>query len=60
MTDKKKSIMVVDDDVGVNYTVKNGIEGMDKDYEIITVTSGQECLKLLKENKIPETKELTT
>lgn len=49
-----KRVMVVDDDVGVIYTVKHGIEDMDKDYEIITVKSGRDCLKLLQENQIPD------
>lgn len=49
-----KKIMVVDDDVGVIFTVKRGIEGLDPNYEITTVSSGAECLKLLKENKIPD------
>ncbi len=49
-----KKVMIVDDDPGVIYTVKNGIEGLDKDYEITTVKSGQDCLNLLKDNKIPD------
>ncbi|MCK5636655.1 MAG: response regulator, partial [Thermoplasmatales archaeon] len=49
-----KKVMVVDDDVGVIYTIKRGIEDMDKDYEIITVKSGEDCLKLLKDKQIPD------
>jgi len=49
-----KKVMIVDDDPGVKFTVKRGIEGMDQEYEITTVSSGQECLELLKNNKIPD------
>jgi len=49
-----KKIMVVDDDIGVIYTVKHGIEGADPDYEIITVESGEKCLALLEDDQIPD------
>ena len=49
-----KKVMVVDDDSGVIYTVKHGIEGLDKNYEIISANSGKKCLELLQENKIPD------
>ena len=29
-----KKIMIVDDDPGVIFTVKHGLEGLDEDYEI--------------------------
>ena len=49
-----KKVMVVDDDPGVIFTVKRGMEGLDKDYEITTASSGMECLQLLKNNLIPD------
>ena len=49
-----KKVMVVDDDPGVVFTVKRGMEDIDKDYEITTATSGTECLKLLRNNQIPD------
>lgn len=49
-----KTIIVVDDDPGVRYTVKNGIEALDEDYQIITVESGMQCLELLEKNQIPD------
>ena len=45
--------MVVDDDVGMIYTIKRGLEGTDE-YEVTTVNSGVECINLLKHNKIPD------
>ena len=45
--------MVVDDDVGIIYTIKRGLEGTDG-YKVTTVTSGVECIELLKDNKIPD------
>lgn len=49
-----KKVMVVDDDPGVVFTVKHGMEGKYKDYEITTATSGKECFELLKNNQIPD------
>jgi len=50
----KKKIMIVDDDSSVLLIVKHGIESIDKDYEIITANSGNECLEFLKNNQIPD------
>ena len=49
-----KKVMVVDDDLGVIYTVKHGMESPDGDYEIITVDSGKKCFELLEKNQIPD------
>ena len=49
-----KKVMIVDDDIGVIYTVKHGIEGTDSDYEIITVESGEKCIALLEDDQIPD------
>ena len=48
------TIWVVDDDPGVTYTVKYGLEKLDSNYKIVTVNSGKECLKLLENNQIPD------
>ncbi len=44
-----KKIMIVDDEPGVLYTVKTGLEAIDDNLEVITVESGQECLDHLDE-----------
>lgn len=49
-----KKVMIVDDDSGVVFTVKRGMEGADNEYEITTATSGQECLQLLEDDQIPD------
>jgi len=49
-----KKVMIVDDDPGVIFTVKRGMEGDGKDYEITSASSGQECLQILENNKIPD------
>jgi len=49
-----KKIMLVDDDPGVIYTVKHGIEGLDSDYQITTVNSGRRCLELLEKEELPD------
>jgi len=36
--------MIVDDEPGVLYTVKTGLEAIDESIEVITMKSGQECL----------------
>ena len=49
-----KTILVVDDDHGVNHTVKYGLEGADTGYKVLTVDSGEKCLELLENNLIPD------
>ena len=49
-----KKIMVVDNEPGVIYTVKHGLENMDSDYEITPVDSGRKCLELLEKGEIPD------
>lgn len=48
-----KKIMVVDDNPDVIFSVKNGLEEVEKDYQIVGVESGEECLKQL-ETTIPD------
>ena len=49
-----KTILVVDDDPGVNHTVKYGLEGADTGYKVMTVESGEKCLELLDKKIIPD------
>ena len=42
-----KTILVVDDDPSVAYTVKQGLE-LDVNYRVISVNSGIKCFELLK------------
>lgn len=49
-----KKILIVDDDPGISYTVKNGLEGLDADYKVESVDSGERCLEFLQDNKIPD------
>jgi len=47
----KKTIILVDDNPDVIYSVKEGLELISKNYEIVGVQSGKECLDLLKKQK---------
>jgi len=49
-----KKIMIVDDDPGVIYTVKHGIENLDKNYKIKPVESGRKCLDILESGELPD------
>jgi CheY-like chemotaxis protein len=49
-----KKIMVVDDEPGVTYTVKHGLESLDSQYEVICVDNGKRCIELLEQNQIPD------
>ena len=49
-----KKIIIVDDDLGVIYTVKHGMEGAGSDYEVTTVNSGKKFFELLENNQIPD------
>jgi CheY-like chemotaxis protein len=44
-----KKIMIVDDEPGVLYTVKTGLEAIDDNIEVVTMSGGQECLDNLDE-----------
>jgi CheY-like chemotaxis protein len=43
------NILVVDDEEDILFTIKYGLEKIDRNYNIKTVTNGEECLKALKE-----------
>ena len=49
-----KKIMIVDDDPGVRYTVKNGIELLNGNYQVEPVESGIRCLDILKTGELPD------
>jgi len=49
-----KKIMVVDDDPDQISTVKYVLESTDNRYKVIGANDGTQCLKLLKENQIPD------
>ena len=49
-----KKIMICDDDPGVIFTVKTGIENLDSDYEITTVNSGKSCIEILEKEGLPD------
>jgi two-component system response regulator VicR len=40
-------ILAVDDEPGVLYTLKNGLETLDESIKVTTVQSGMQCLKIL-------------
>jgi len=50
----KKTILVVDDDPDIIYTVKKRFEVLDSNYKILSVENGEKCLKLLKNKKLPD------
>ena len=50
----KKKIMVVDDEPDQLLTVKQVLEDMEEEYEVICVDSGIRCLDLLKNKNIPD------
>ncbi len=50
----KKTVMVVDDSPDIIYSVKNGLEEIGGEYEIIAAESGEKCLEYLNDNKIPD------
>ena len=48
-----KKILIVDDNPDVIFSVKNGLESISDEYQIIGVGSGKECLDLL-ETETPD------
>jgi CheY-like chemotaxis protein len=53
MDGKMMEILVVDDEKDILFTIKYGLEKIDKNYKIKTVSNGDECLKALNEG-IPD------
>ena len=49
-----KKILLVDDDPGVRYTVKTGLEIIDDKYEVTPVENGFKCIDMLKSGHIPD------
>ena len=49
----KKKILMVDDEPGVSYTVKNGLELLDDSFEVHAVDSGTKCFQEL-EKETPD------
>ena len=52
----KRKILLVDDNLDLAYIVKNGLEKIDNNFEVISVNSGKECFRLLNEGNVPEQK----
>ena len=51
----KKNILLVDDSMDIIYTVKNGLENIDKNFSVTAVKSGDECLQILaNKNELPD------
>lgn len=46
----KKTILLVDDNPDLVYSVKAGLEAASKNYEVMGVESGRACLELLKKS----------
>jgi CheY-like chemotaxis protein len=45
-----KKVLIVDDESMIRYTVKHGLEGLDPEYQVIGVESGQKCFEYLEKN----------
>ena len=49
-----KKILTVDDESGVIYTVKHGLENLDPDCQVTCVNSGEKCFEFLENNQVPD------
>jgi CheY-like chemotaxis protein len=50
----KKKIVIVDDDLDCRLSVKQALEKNNTKYVVTCASSGNECLELLKNNKLPD------
>ena len=48
-----KKIMVVDDIPDQIFTIKQGLESFDDEYEVIGASSGEQCIELLNNGVVP-------
>ncbi len=49
-----KTILAVDDEQDVIYTIKLGLEKLDKEIRVIGANSGKKCFEILKNEKKPD------
>jgi putative two-component system response regulator len=49
-----KKIMIVDDNPSIIFSVKEGLELIDNEYEVIGAENGEKCLDLLKSGNLPD------
>jgi CheY-like chemotaxis protein len=49
-----KTIVIVDDESSVCYTVKHGLESLDPEINVVSISSGAECLEWLQQHEIPD------
>jgi two-component system alkaline phosphatase synthesis response regulator PhoP len=50
----KKTIFIVDDDPGVRYTVKTGLESIDEEINVVSLEKGTDFFELLEKKEIPD------
>ena len=50
----KKTLLVVDDNPDVTFTIKSSLEGESGDYEVVIAESGEKCLELLNDDFVPD------
>lgn len=50
----KKTLLVVDDNPDITFTIKSSLEGESGDYKVIIAESGEKCLELLNDDFIPD------
>ena len=50
----KKKILIVDDDPGIRLTVQYGLKEISSEYEILNAENGEECLKKLRTEDLPD------
>ena len=49
-----KTIMIVDDEPDIIYTIKQGLEKLNPNYKVVGAESGKKCLDFLENNQIPD------
>jgi len=54
MSHMVKTVIIVDDESSVRYTVKQGLETLDQEFNVICIENGEEFLRLLKDNLVPD------
>ena len=50
----KKTLLVVDDNPDVTFTIKTSLEEESGNYEVVIAESGEKCLELLNDDFVPD------
>ena len=50
----KNKILIVDDDESIRFSIKFGLEELEKSFEVIEIENGEKCIEYLNNHNLPD------